>query len=72
MTDDDEARLKAILSKELNDLADRVKAAYMPFLDQLDRDNHSFGDRPCATCQAVTAFRGKPFGCVRVAERKRG
>ncbi len=40
-------------------------------LRAIDGDGHAFGARPCATCGFVTAVRGKPFGCVRMAEASR-
>lgn len=33
----------------------------------LDRDPHTYGQRPCETCRAVSRALGMPFGCVRVA-----
>jgi hypothetical protein len=35
-------------------------------VEQLDVDNHIFGTRPCMTCQAITRWLYKPFGCVRL------
>ncbi len=26
-------------------------------------DGHQWSDRPCSTCQAVSAMIGKPYGC---------
>lgn len=39
-------------------------------LDMLYADNHSWSERPCATCRAITGLLGKTFGCYRYAEER--
>jgi hypothetical protein len=36
-------------------------------LDLIEADPHRFSKRPCATCQAVSAIIGRPFGCIKLA-----
>jgi len=36
----------------------------------LGRDMHERSARPCATCQALTAALGEPFGCIAWAIEK--
>ena len=36
----------------------------------LGRDMHNTSTRPCATCQAMTAALGEPFGCIATAIAK--
>lgn len=39
-------------------------------LDMIYTDSHSWSERPCGTCRAITGLLGKPFGCYRYqAER---
>ena len=40
-------------------------------LDLIEADSHSYGTRPCATCTAVSALAGRPFGCVKRAAMSR-
>ena len=44
-----------------------VKAASAILTDAilglLQGDPHSWSDRPCSTCLAITNMTGKPFGC---------
>lgn len=60
MSDDHEARIKA--------LETLLPAAV---LDLIQGDPHQWSDRPCPTCQPITAMIGRPFGCVRYQAEKR-
>lgn len=34
-----------------------------PVLELIQRDNHSWSERPCGTCRTITTMLGQPFGC---------
>lgn len=40
-------------------------------LQVLEADPHAFSERPCSTCESVSALLGRAFGCV-AARRKAG
>lgn len=42
-----------------------------PVLRLLEVDPHRFSERPCPTCESVTAIAGRPFGCAAKAKAKR-
>lgn len=65
----DEA-IKPTMQAALNILMDAVLGA-------LQADPHSWSDRPCPTCRAITGLVGRPFGCYlyqreRTNEGKKG
>jgi hypothetical protein len=39
-------------------------------LDLMQGDPHQWSTRPCATCQAVSAIVGRPFGCYAYARTR--
>lgn len=47
------------------DAANRVLHAV---LAAIEADPHSWSTRPCASCSAVSAIVGRPFGCLKKAE----
>lgn len=75
----------ADLNDKLTEISDRLqqlesrgsidREAAASVLRLIDRDDHTWQDRPCPTCRTVTAFLGKPFGCNRTSaqasERRR-
>jgi len=38
--------------------------------DLIYADPHSWSERPCPTCGAITAILGEPFGCDRYRKEK--
>jgi len=58
------------------DLGPAVKAAVGVILDAVVEtigvDGHTWSDRPCQTCLAVTSMIGRPFGCYKFQADKKG
>ena len=42
-----------------------------PILRLMQEDQHSWGDRPCGTCQAISSIAGKSFGCYEYQRRRK-
>ena len=42
-----------------------------PVLNLLQEDAHSWSDRPCGTCRAISSIVGKPFGCYEYQRRRK-
>lgn len=40
-------------------------------VDIISVDGHSWSDRPCQTCRAVSGLIGEPFGCYWYQEQKK-
>jgi len=55
-----------------NGVLDRLAAAKVFFdntdaaFNLIESDPHTFGDRPCATCKAVSVLLKRPFGCMKL------
>lgn len=48
-----------------------VKVIARSVLDLFAVDQHRWSDRPCVTCQQISAVIGEPWGCYKYQERNK-
>jgi hypothetical protein len=64
------------MRKQLDEVAERamkgaVNIIMEAVVETIGVDGHSWSDRPCQTCLAVSALIGRPYGCYWYQERNR-
>jgi len=59
------------VNKQTNLIKSLVNIQMETVLNLIEADPHSWSNRPCQTCTAISAMIGRPFGCVRVMEEKK-
>lgn len=59
-----EHRIKELEATQTEAVTLAARALMGPLLDLLEADSHQFSERPCSTCQAISALAARPWGCV--------
>lgn len=68
-----DAYLEQIGVNNVLESAKKMAEATVTAFTLIENDPHTWSDeRPCQTCSAVSALIGRPFGCVRKQQQKKG